>query len=438
MKRIIVALAMVAASVFVASPALAEGATTDTTTLQAPADQAPADQAAVDQAAAKAAEEAAAAEVAAKAAEDQAAAAKAAEDQAAAAAAAKAAEDQAAAAKAAEDQAAAAAAAEAAAAQGSKGPAAKSVTIAQGNDNPPQHVKVNVCHATRSDSNPYVLLSVDDDSTKFQGHLEHRNHPDKTWKSAGTFNDVAHVAGQAKPDIIGDYPGHVLDGVVTAATCNGESTDTQIEPVAPTVRQSSKCDVAGFVDLPQDLYYQEEELIIHYSFVKGSAAMTAGSYDVLAEIKANGYAFADGELEFHFTGTLQAAAHCPTIKNDAVADVVTSQNCDGGDVPHTTTVEGVTYKFTKGDGVSGAWEITAKAKDGFTLTGKTVFTGNAGNPDNCGKVNPVSDGRVVPDAGVAPNAGVLPDTGGSPLGLLAISGLLIVGGATLIGRRRTI
>ena len=47
------------------------------------------------------------------------------------------------------------------------------------------------------------------------------------------------------------------------------------------------------------------------------------------------------------------------------------------------------------------------------------------------KVNPVSDGTVVS------GAGVLPNTGGSPLGLLAISGLLIAGGVMVIGRRRT-
>ena len=53
------------------------------------------------------------------------------------------------------------------------------------------------------------------------------------------------------------------------------------------------------------------------------------------------------------------------------------------------------------------------------------------------KVKPVSDDTVVPDAGVLADAGGLPNTGGSPLGLLAISGLLIAGGVMVIGRRRT-
>ncbi len=39
------------------------------------------------------------------------------------------------------------------------------------------HTPVNVCHATNSDTNPYVFITVDDDSVKFQGHLAHRNTP---------------------------------------------------------------------------------------------------------------------------------------------------------------------------------------------------------------------------------------------------------------------
>lgn len=85
---------------------------------------------------------------------------------------------------------------------------------------------VNICHATSSDSNPYVFITVDDDSVKFKGHLKHRNFPNKTWKDAGTFNGIEHTAGQAKPDLIGDFTDdqnveHTYDGVITAASCDG-------------------------------------------------------------------------------------------------------------------------------------------------------------------------------------------------------------------------
>jgi hypothetical protein len=85
-------------------------------------------------------------------------------------------------------------------------------------------VTVNVCHATSSDSNPYVFIQVDSNSTKLKGHLQHRQDPNKQWKSAGTFNGVDHVAGDPKADLIGDYTdstgSHHYDGTVTEATCN--------------------------------------------------------------------------------------------------------------------------------------------------------------------------------------------------------------------------
>ena len=69
-----------------------------------------------------------------------------------------------------------------------------------------------------------AFISVDDDSVKFQGHLAHRNNPNKTWKNAGVFNGMPHAAGAAKPDLIGSYTDdqgvfHVADGNITAASC---------------------------------------------------------------------------------------------------------------------------------------------------------------------------------------------------------------------------
>ena len=59
------------------------------------------------------------------------------------------------------------------------------------------HTPVNVCHATSSvHTNPYVFITVDDDSTRFQGHLAHRNTPNKTWKSDGIFRGQPVEAGR--------------------------------------------------------------------------------------------------------------------------------------------------------------------------------------------------------------------------------------------------
>src|SRR5690349_19473079 len=81
-------------------------------------------------------------------------------------------------------------------------------------------VKVGVCHATNSDSNPYVYIEPDASSVLKKGHLMHRNDPNKNWKSDGTFNGVEHDAGDPKPDLISNFSfngtDYVLDGVVTA------------------------------------------------------------------------------------------------------------------------------------------------------------------------------------------------------------------------------
>jgi hypothetical protein len=96
------------------------------------------------------------------------------------------------------------------------------------------HTPVNVCHATSSDTNPYVFETVDNDSTKYKGHLMHRNDPNKTWKSAGTWNGVAHVAGDSKRDFI-----EGLDPAFTKAWCLAKVVIVVPTPTpTPTVTQT--------------------------------------------------------------------------------------------------------------------------------------------------------------------------------------------------------
>ncbi|MFL6105866.1 MAG: hypothetical protein ACJ72L_02810 [Marmoricola sp.] len=86
---------------------------------------------------------------------------------------------------------------------------------------------VNICHATGSDSNPYVFITVDDDSVKLKGHLKHREDPNKKWKAEGTYEGVHHNAGDPKPDFIGSFTDdqgvfHEYDGDITSASCDGD------------------------------------------------------------------------------------------------------------------------------------------------------------------------------------------------------------------------
>jgi uncharacterized repeat protein (TIGR01451 family) len=111
------------------------------------------------------------------------------------------------------------------------------------------HTPVNVCHATNSDTNPYVFITVDDDSVKFQGHLAHRNTPNKTWKSDGIFRGHPVKAGDAKPDLIGDYTDkngvlHVYDGVITSKTDCGVLTPPP-PPTQPSGQFTVECTATG-------------------------------------------------------------------------------------------------------------------------------------------------------------------------------------------------
>lgn len=104
---------------------------------------------------------------------------------------------------------------------------------------------VNICHATSSDTNPYVFITVDDDSAKFAGHLAHRTNPNKIWKSAGSFGGVEHAKGDPKPDLIGDFTTSdgedmVYDGDITAETCAGEVEE--IETAAAVTFTDPTCE----------------------------------------------------------------------------------------------------------------------------------------------------------------------------------------------------
>jgi cell division protein FtsN len=61
--------------------------------------------------------------------------------------------------------------------------------------------KVQLCHRTASDSNPYVLIEID--QSALDAHLNNLpGHPAKSWKSDGTWLGVAHVEGDLKNDYL--------------------------------------------------------------------------------------------------------------------------------------------------------------------------------------------------------------------------------------------
>ncbi|GAA1523214.1 hypothetical protein GCM10009678_00390 [Actinomadura kijaniata] len=82
-------------------------------------------------------------------------------------------------------------------------PPAEAATVAE-----PRNHKVKVCHRTASDRHPYVLIEVDRDSTKYKGHLAHRNDPGR-WKKGrrdyidgldGRIDSLRDCLKKHKPD----------------------------------------------------------------------------------------------------------------------------------------------------------------------------------------------------------------------------------------------
>ena len=178
------------------------------------------------------------------------------------------------------------------------------------------HTPVNVCHATSSDTNPYVFITVDDDSTKFQGHLAHRNTPNKTWKSDGIFRGKPVKAGDAKPDLIGDYTDkngvkHVYDGVITSKTDCGVLTPPVV--AQPSGEFTTECTATG---AQADIGTLSEGDFSEGSFrlVSGdfSATVTSGQQNVVVPVSSTiklQYVPAEGDART--LDTEQSPAACP-------------------------------------------------------------------------------------------------------------------------------
>ncbi|MEO7005389.1 MAG: hypothetical protein ABI275_05490 [Terrimesophilobacter sp.] len=103
------------------------------------------------------------------------------------------------------------------------------------NNGDAEHLKVNICHATNSDTNPYTYINVSVNSIQYEGHLAHHTSPNKTWKTNTTFNGVLHLAGSPKADLIDG-----MDNVVVTKTlCDGTGTTAAPPRTHPTARPSS-------------------------------------------------------------------------------------------------------------------------------------------------------------------------------------------------------
>jgi uncharacterized repeat protein (TIGR01451 family) len=217
------------------------------------------------------------------------------------------------------------------------------------------HTPVNVCHATNSDSNPYVFITVDDDSVKLQGHLMHRQTPNKTWKSDGVWRGTVVHAGDAKPDLIGDYTDkqgvkHTYDGVITSKSDCGKLSPPEV--TKPTGSYDQECVYGGVqVTIGQldDGTYSD----VTWTFTHGnvSSQVSSGDQVLVQSGEQLSLSWASGES----TGTAKSG-----VAKDCPPPVVTEpsgsfeQECVEGGVRVTITgldagtSDSVTWSFTHG------------------------------------------------------------------------------------------
>jgi len=227
-----------------------------------------------------------------------------------------------------------------------------------------QHVPVGICHATSSDTNPYVFITVDDDSAKFRGHLKHRDDPNKHWKTDGTYElGGAHSAGDLKRDYIASFVdsdgvAHNLDGDITAASCDDEG-DVEVPPAVVDVDFTDPtCDApdSGSFDVTGD----------HATFVADpdQASYSIGYSVTITASPEEGFSFDDG-AQTVFEHTFAASdAPCESVTPPVVTPPVVSPPKQH----HTKTQSHVVTPTVVHAGLAGVTVQDMRGEQGMALT----------------------------------------------------------------------
>jgi hypothetical protein len=172
------------------------------------------------------------------------------------------------------------------------------------------HTPVNICHATSSDTNPYVFITVDDDSKKFEAHLEHRNNPNKTWHDDTMWGGVLHAAGSPKPDLIDG-----LDGEITGGVCNQEGDTEDLLTNASVTFIDPSCDNGNVADFTTG----GDTANVDFAITSGSKA--PGADIVVTATAHDGYVFGGDTDEIDFPHTFGAVEDCTEVTPPTTTDV---------------------------------------------------------------------------------------------------------------------
>jgi hypothetical protein len=231
-----------------------------------------------------------------------------------------------------------------------------------------QHVPVGVCHATSSDTNPYVFIVVDDDSTKLKGHLKHRDDPNKTWKSDGTYElGGDHSAGDPKRDYIASYTGtdgvkHALDGDITEASCDDKGEVEVPVAVADVDFNDPTCAApgSGSIDTTGDH--------VEFAFVPLKDAYSVGDQVTVTATATDNAEFeqdAQTQWQHTFKATDEPCTVTPPVVTPPLTESTTAVSPPKKN--HTKTHATVTPTVVEA-GLSGATVQDMRGEQGLALT----------------------------------------------------------------------
>lgn len=290
--------------------------------------------------------------------------------------------------------------------------------------------KVWICHATNSDTNPYEAIHVDVASKKYEGHLAHRNSPNKIWKEAGSWNGTSHEADQAKPDLIEgmNFEGDPRTG--DSKFCGDRGVVECPDDERVSSNSSDDCDEEDEIEVVAVITYVEPTCDDHTVDWSGRATVDGDEADddlvtfevtdgtpgpgetieITATIHDDDYEFDNEDTEETFEHTFKdVPTNCSTVIDVPAAPAVTDP-CGANNIAFVLPAD--TAQLNWEPGAAGSVVVTPIAPAVFAggEQSKTFTLPAEGNVASCEAAPPA----VAPPGEVAGTESVAPKPSKKP------------------------
>ncbi len=242
----------------------------------------------------------------------------------------------------------------------------------------PQHLPVTLCHATDSNTNPYVKITVDDDAVIKDGHNGH-NGPvwNPTLKPQHiSWGDIIPAFDYYDSNgVLKHYAGKNLPAGASILANNCVVPPTSVTVPAPVVVDES-CTAGGSITIAAVTGITWK--IDNVSKAPGTYPATVGQHTVKATAQ-EGYTISGQST---FTVTVGAKPDCRTVVTP-VEPTITAPTCTTGSAIQLPTTTGITYVLNSNNNT-----VTATPNEGYRFAGsaQVVVFGPyqlAGPTDEC-------------------------------------------------------